>query len=68
MRVQPGRDNKRKTQRHGLSQYLERQETDNKQEEQEDWERVRKNRVCSKCQVRCKAAFDKGILKHLRLF
>lgn len=36
MRVQPGRDNRRKTPRPGLSQDLERQETDNKQREQEE--------------------------------
>lgn len=69
MRAQPGRDNRRKTQRPGLSQDLERQETDNKQREQEeDWEGERRSRVCSKRKARCKAPLDKAILKNLRMF
>lgn len=63
MRVQPGRDNRRKTQRPGLSRDLDRQETDNEQREQEEDRKKEKILVCSKLQVRFKAALDKGILK-----
>ncbi len=68
MRAQPGRDNRRKTQRPGLSQDLQRQETDNKQREQEEEKGRREVRDSEGLQVRCKAALDRGVLKNLRMF
>lgn len=59
MRAQPGRDNRGETQRPGLSQNLQRQETDNMQREREK-EEERKGRG--------KAAPDEGILKKPRMF